>query len=160
MGWDKKPLPSGQQLLKPYHYRIHSSVSLSALLFHYIVCAFNEITAISQRADRHGTTILVVLQLNFFTICSSSLVQLPLENSGTYSKEENLFVFGNISILVFPNECSLITVIITNAWRCRGTNTSWKGFRSWIHELPMIFLLNYIKISYLSFKNALSEIFN
>lgn len=149
MGWDKKPLPSGQQLLKPYHYRIHSSVSLSALLFHYIVCAFNEITTISQRADRHGTTYTrcfttQLLSHYFFTICSSSLVQLPLENSGTYSKEENLFVFGNISILVLPNECSLITVIITNAWRCRGTNMSWKGFKSWIRELPTIFLLKYI----------------
>lgn len=58
VGWDKKPLPSGRRLLKPYHYGIHSSVSSPALLFHYIVCAANEITAISRRAGRHGATML------------------------------------------------------------------------------------------------------
>lgn len=69
---DKKPLPSGRRLLKLYHYRIYvyiahvhthiyiyvytySIIFPSALLFHYIVCAANEITAISRLARRRGT---------------------------------------------------------------------------------------------------------
>lgn len=140
MGRDKKLLPSGWRLLKPYHYGIHSSVSSSALLFHYMVCAANEITAISRCAGRHGATMLRCSTTQppstasnpFFVhpLCSTRSLplvrRLPLEDSGARTKAENLLA---------PQPCldsrPSYRMLVNYGYysehdeRCRGSDASW-----------------------------------